>query len=95
MCAAPRTVFTDCFETLNLLLSGSEDVHALWILFSDGILLRSALCTLSFLTYEGCSNMNASNFITFFTYMLRYNAISFWKELYLRNLLTHTVNNLL
>ena len=22
--------------------------------------------------YEGCSNMNASSFITFFTYMLRY-----------------------
>ena len=31
--------------------------------------------------YEGCSNMNASSSITFFTYMLRQNAISFWKEL--------------
>ena len=31
MCTAPRTVFTDCFETLNLLLSWVEDVHALWI----------------------------------------------------------------
>ena len=25
------------------------------------------------LLYEGCSNMNASSFITFFTYMLRQN----------------------
>ena len=31
--------------------------------------------------YEGCSNMNASSFITFFTYMLRQNGIPFWKEL--------------
>ena len=31
--------------------------------------------------YEGCSNMNASRFITFLTYMLRQNAIPFWKEL--------------
>ena len=31
--------------------------------------------------YEGCSNMNASSFITFFTYMLLQNAIPFWKEL--------------
>ena len=30
--------------------------------------------------YEGCSNMNASSFITFFTYMLRQNGIPFWKE---------------
>ena len=33
--------------------------------------------------YEGCSNMNASSFITFFTYMLRQNVIPFWKELFL------------
>ena len=32
-------------------------------------------------TYEGCSNMNASSFITFFTYMLRQNVILFWKDL--------------
>ena len=31
--------------------------------------------------YEGCSNMNASSFITFSTYMLRQNVIPFWKEL--------------
>ena len=31
-------------------------------------------------TYEGCSNMNESSFITFFTYMLRQNVIPFWKE---------------
>ena len=30
----------------------------------------------------GCSNMNASSFITFFTYMLRQNIIPVWKELF-------------
>ena len=29
--------------------------------------------------YEGCSNMNASSFITFFTYMLRQNSKRFYK----------------
>ena len=32
--------------------------------------------------YEGCSNMNASSFITFFTYMLRQNVLPFRKELF-------------
>ena len=32
--------------------------------------------------YEGCSNMNASSFITFFTYKLRQNVIPLWKELF-------------
>ena len=32
--------------------------------------------------YEGCSNMNASSFITFVTYMLRQNGIRFNKGLY-------------
>ena len=32
--------------------------------------------------YEGCSNMNASGFITFFTYMLRQNGMRFYKGLY-------------
>ena len=32
--------------------------------------------------YEGCSNMNASSFITFFTYMLRQNYQRFYKGLY-------------
>ena len=36
----------------------------------------------SFLNYEGCSNMNASSFITFVTYMLRQNGICFYKGLY-------------
>ena len=34
------------------------------------------------LCYEGCSNMNASGFITFFTYMLRQNDKRFYKGLY-------------
>ena len=32
--------------------------------------------------YEGCSNMNASSFITFYTYMLRQNGKRFYKVLY-------------
>ena len=35
-----------------------------------------------YLIYEGCSNMNASGFITFFTYMLRQNGKRFYKGLY-------------
>ena len=36
----------------------------------------------AFYAYEGCSNMNASSFITFFTFMLRQNGKSFYKGLY-------------
>ena len=32
--------------------------------------------------YEGCSNMNASSFITFVTYMLGQNCLCFYKGLY-------------
>ena len=32
--------------------------------------------------YEGCSNMNGSSFITFFTYMPRQNGKRFYKGLY-------------
>ena len=34
------------------------------------------------LNYEGCSNINASSFITFFTYMLQQNGKRFYKGLY-------------
>ena len=34
------------------------------------------------LVYEGCSNISASSFTTFCTYMLRQNFIPFWKELF-------------
>ena len=33
-------------------------------------------------SYEGCSNINASSFITFFTYTLWQNVIPFWKEIF-------------
>ena len=36
----------------------------------------------SYGVYEDCSNMNASIFITFVTYMLRQNGIRFYKGLY-------------
>ena len=38
--------------------------------------------------YEGCSNMNASSFVTFFTYMLRQNGKRFCKGLYVAFKLT-------
>ena len=40
------------------------------------------------ITYEGCSNMNASSFITFFTYMLQQNDKRFYKGLYVTFQLT-------
>ena len=44
---------------------------------SDWMLLLKYFYSL----YEGCSNMNASSFITFFTYMIRQNGKRFYKEL--------------
>ena len=35
-----------------------------------------------FESYEGCSNVNASSFISFFTYMPRQNSKRFYKGLY-------------
>ena len=43
---------------------------------------KQPVCWRGLNRYEGCSNMNASSFITFFTYMLRHNVIPFWKELF-------------
>ena len=42
--------------------------------------------------YEGCSNMNASSLITFFTYMLRQNGIRFYKGLYVTFKLAPNLN---
>ena len=39
-------------------------------------------CFLILDSYEGCSNMNASGFITFFTYMLRQSGKRFYKGLH-------------
>ena len=44
---------------------------------------KKAYLQSSFGRYEGSSNMNASSFITFVTYMLRQNGICFYKGLYL------------
>ena len=44
--------------------------------------------SLTNVTYEGCSNMNASSFITFFTYMLQQNGKRFYKGLYVTFKLT-------
>ena len=40
------------------------------------------LSVLFLCNYEGCSNMNASSFITFFTYMLQQSGKRFYKGLY-------------
>ena len=44
--------------------------------------LKICVCNYLNSPYEGCSNMNASSFITFFAYMLRQIVIPFWKELF-------------
>ena len=43
--------------------------------------------------YEGCSNMNASSFLTFFTYVLRQNGKCFYKGLYVTFKLTQNQKN--
>ena len=44
--------------------------------------LKRRISNNEYLVYEGCSNMNSSGFITFFTYMLRQNGKRFYKGLY-------------
>ena len=44
------------------------------------LVLIAVICLIH--TYEGCSNMNASDFITFFTYMLQQNGKHFYNGLY-------------
>ena len=43
------------------------------------------------IVYEGCSNMSASSFITFFLYMLRQNSIPFWKEQFVAFKMAHNI----
>ena len=45
-------------------------------------LFEISCCGSHSIKYEGCSNMNASSFITFFTYMLQQNCKRFYKGLY-------------
>ena len=47
---------------------------------------------LSIVQYEGCSNMNANSFITFFTYALRQNGKRFYKGLYVTFKLAQNLN---
>ena len=53
---------------------GSDSVSLQTPTISKAVLIQ--------MLYEGCSNMNASGFITFFTYMLRQNGKRFYKGLY-------------
>ena len=43
--------------------------------------------------YKGCSNMNASSFITFFTYMLQQKGKRFYKGLYVPFKLAQDLKN--
>ena len=67
----------DHFESYS---SVSYCTHSSVILYAYRVLWPSDLASTA--TYEGCSNMNASRFITFVTYMLRQNGICFYKGLY-------------
>ena len=60
----------------------NSDVALKVISFTTGSLLLILLPYVHLGKYEGCSNMNASGFITFFTYMLRQNGKRFYKGLY-------------
>ena len=80
-------LFISIFSSHLGMQNGCEGLPSI-ILTSRGILVKM-LITLelngiskSKFAYEGCSNMNASSFITFFTYMLRQNGKSFYKGLY-------------
>ena len=50
------------------------------------------ICSVLWKRYEGCSNMNASSFITFFTYMLLQNGTPFWKELFVAFKMAPNIN---
>ena len=56
---------------------------------SESTFVKVPCCSKSHVTapmlYEGCSNMNASSIITFFTYMLQQNGKRFYKGLYVTN----------
>ena len=67
-------------KTVAYLLSRNRITNALSFLATrsmDGRFER-----FFFKYYEDCSNMNASSFITFFTYMLQQNGQRFYKGLY-------------
>ena len=55
--------------------------------------LKYFLCETCIFIYEGCSSMNASSFITFFTYMLRQNGKRFYKGLYVTFKLAPDIKN--
>ena len=61
-------------------ISGSGNASELFrkCLFID----NNYIFTLQVVNYEDCSNMNASGFITFFTYMLQQNGKRLYKGLY-------------
>ena len=44
--------------------------------------LKTRSGNVNIVQYEGCSNMNASSFIIFVTYMLRQNGLRFYEGLY-------------
>ena len=70
------TLVTD--DLFNITYSTQSVISCFQVLF----FFRSFHFDLSELNYEGCSNMNASSFITFFKYMLRQNGKRFYKGLY-------------
>ena len=78
-CSEPQSLSECKFHTLR----GAGNPSIIWLLK-----LRMSLSVLVSLIlsinrkYEGCSNMNASSFITIFTYMLRQNGKWFYKGLY-------------
>ena len=61
-------VILDCIMSSIPLKHKCLSINLIWVIVSH--------------KYEGCSNMNASSLITFFTYMLQQKVIPVWKELF-------------
>ena len=70
---------SDVLAYISILYPQVSIIHVIYISFKLLVSRSDVLAYIDIHTgeYEGCSNMNASSFITFFTYMLRENAIPF------------------
>ena len=53
VCATPLTVFTDCFETLQMFSAWNEDMHVVWVQYFEYFFSLFLLCELS-LFYMKC-----------------------------------------
>ena len=77
----------NCSKARSEIIDKSVVVHELELAFKMTYRVFDVVFLTS-ITSEDCSNMNASSFITFVTYMMRQNGIRFYKGLYVTFKLT-------